>query len=241
MKTPRILLALFAGAVLALPACSKPLAGSDSPSSPAPGGAEQSTQAAPEQSQEATAAPGPQESTAQPAAPGDQPQNGQPQPGQPGGGAQPAQPQPEQPQEGLTLASLPASGEPPTAFYGPSTPMAAIISSPSGNICCDIFDGTSVSCMISSWATDMPYGRDKMGRPIIAVFLDADGRLEQGSRGDPPACSGAYGVAPQMLGYGKTVAYGGFLCHSMEVGMACWQPDVKRGFLVNRAGWEELR
>lgn len=136
---------------------------------------------------------------------------------------------------------IPPAAQPPQSIHNPDGVAVAIIVSPSGNICCDMFKDSALYCVVSSWSTDKPYGLDDLGRPVMQVSLEEDGSLYASGRGDAPACAGLYGTAPQVLGYGQSVRYGDSVCRSAETGMSCWNTVYKKGFTVNRDGWTEIK
>lgn len=179
-------------------------------------------------------APTPGQETPAPLAPTDQ--------ASPGLTLAPAPPPAPQPGPGaIAVDSIPAGAQPPESIHDLAGVPVAVIASPSGNICCDMFRDFELYCVVNSWTTDKPYGLDELGRPIMQVVLGEDDSLYATGRGDPPACSGLYGTQPQVLGYGQAVNYGDYVCYSAEAGMSCWDIVAKRGFTVNRDGWTEIK
>ena len=98
--------------------------------------------------------------------------------------------------------------------------------SPSGNIECWMYDGTSGR-----------FGAPRVGctskTPPKSVILAADGRLTV--RRNPFSC-GCDEPDARRLGYGRQITVGRFRCVSQETGVTCTVITSGKGFLFNRDG-----
>ena len=114
----------------------------------------------------------------------------------------------------------------------------AVFKVPSGNIGCGI-ESTGLQCRVSSYNQDKPYGLDRQGGAIDTITIKG-GVADMSYHGSdvPPWAVGAYGaddrLTPQVVGYGQTVYYGQYVCHSAEVGLTCWDSTSGAGAFMAR-------
>lgn len=125
---------------------------------------------------------------------------------------------------------IPPQARPITAFnYG-----VAIITSPSGNIGCDL-DENYPGCGVLSMIDSGIMGTNEIGDPNWWVGFATTGIPEVTGRGDVPVFS--YGdVSPQVVEYGEIVHHAGIVCASEEDGMTCWNSWTSHGVFMNKRG-----
>jgi hypothetical protein len=97
--------------------------------------------------------------------------------------------------------------------------------SPSGNIECWMYDGSSSRFSPGVGCTSKI--------PPKSVILSVDGRLK--IRRDPYACGCEEPDSPR-LAYGRQITVGRFRCVSRETGVTCTVIKSGKGFLINRDG-----
>jgi len=97
--------------------------------------------------------------------------------------------------------------------------------SPSGNITCWMYDGSS-----PKFSRDVVCSTDT---PPQFVILTVDGRLKVRKMDSGCGCDEP---DPPRLAYGKQITVGRFRCVSEEIGVTCTVIKSGKGFLINRDG-----
>lgn len=134
---------------------------------------------------------------------------------------------------------IPADASPISTVKKPpyGSPIA-VFKVPSGNIGCGI-DTQGLQCRVASYNTDKPYGVDRNGGAIDTLTIKG-GVADMSYHGSdvPPWADRAFGgsdrLKPQVVGYGQTVYYGPYVCHSAEVGLTCWDSESGAGAFMAR-------
>lgn len=91
---------------------------------------------------------------------------------------------------------------------------AALIFTPSENIWCSFTEDELDCSMID---------------PMTRIDLGTSGEAYAPDRGDGPVAE-----EPTTVGYGQTVTFGPFACHSQEIGLSCWNTDTRHGLFLSR-------
>lgn len=131
---------------------------------------------------------------------------------------------------GTGTATVPVT--PTTTTPAPATPTVHIstFKSPSGNIGCDIIDG-SARCDIKqrSWS---PPPTPKSCPPIVDF---GQGLVVSGSGRGQFVCAGDTTLDPsaQALAYGTDTVVGSFRCASRTSGMTCTKTNTGHGFFIS--------
>ena len=106
----------------------------------------------------------------------------------------------------------------------------AAFKSPSGNIGCDIRDGTAACIMgENSWDVPPPDEYCDATWGISVEVANGAGRL---------TCVGGMLSEGPVLPYGHEIEFGPVLCRSEESGVTCERQDTGHGFKVNRASFD---
>lgn len=124
----------------------------------------------------------------------------------------------------------PSDAMPVTTFQGEGDSKTAVISSPSGNIGCDL-SSLSAGCGVQSLLESGKYGSDEVGtRWFIPFAGEGDGVPRIRSQG---GAANYMLTEPQVVPYGTAVYYMTFVCASETNGMTCWDTSSGRGVFVN--------
>lgn len=105
-----------------------------------------------------------------------------------------------------------------------------VITSPTGNIGCDLHLDYA-GCGVLSYLTDQPYGEDWVG-PLWWVDLSGDTAGRVVSKGDAP-WFGYDDPAPAVVEYGQVVYFHNTVCASAENGLTCWNTRTGHGALIS--------
>jgi hypothetical protein len=133
---------------------------------------------------------------------------------------------------GTGTTTVPVTPTTTTRAPAPATPTVHIstFKSPSGNIGCDVIDG-SARCDIKqrSWS---PPPTPKSCPPIVDF---GQGLVVGGSGPAQFVCAGDTTLDPsaQALAYGTDTVVGSFRCASRTSGMTCTKTDTGHGFFIS--------
>lgn len=115
------------------------------------------------------------------------------------------------------------------------------ITTPSGNIGCDLLESSGGSCTVKSYLEENKYPVPSMVKgqtwPGYSFDLSDDGRFpEVYGRSDAPWHLGGPEFS-YTVPYGQTVYYGNVVCDSQEEGLTCWNIKTGYGVFMSREGY----
>ena len=110
----------------------------------------------------------------------------------------------------------------------------ALIRTPTGNIGCEFSATAYAGCGVSSYMSDVPYGKDEAG-PAWWIDLSAANAIPRIVSHSQPGSWEVGSHTVQTVPYGSVVHYGSYVCASESPGLTCWNTANGHGAFMRRS------